>query len=287
MSFYFIVFEGYIVVKEVVMLKQSSLERKEFKHEELALMKKLDFNDIEIIQPDNLGQILIWTSKLAEYHHAQFVEFSHKLNIVDKIEEREEINNKINFYRKSRVLENHIKDFYLKKLLDQGKATVTGYIKHPIKQDTNYAVISYQGYHFVSFATPEIIEKFPLHFIDFVQSETPKTLADIHSDEAVLLSTVKNFITPFKEQYKKIKSKNKEIKEHNTVVHKIYIKIKNKEATLQKPTDSKPKESSPKSDEKITLPVKMKQVAIQQNIASQEKSITVIKKRKFALNKDK
>ena len=31
----------------------------------------------------------------------------------------------------------------------------------------------------------------------------------------------------------------------------------------------------------------MKQVAIQQNIASQEKSITVIKKRKFALNKDK
>ena len=52
------------MVKEVVMLKQSSLERKEFKHEELALMKKLDFNDIEIIQPDNLGQILIWTSKL-------------------------------------------------------------------------------------------------------------------------------------------------------------------------------------------------------------------------------
>ena len=102
------------MVNEVVMLKQSSLERKEFKHEELALMKKLDFNDIEIIQPDNLGQILIWTSKLAEYHHAQFVEFSHKLNIVDKIEEREEINNKINFYRKSRVLENHIKDFYLK-----------------------------------------------------------------------------------------------------------------------------------------------------------------------------
>ena len=99
MSFYFIVFEGYIVVKEVVMLKQSSLERKEFKHEELALMKKLDFNDIEIIQPDNLGQILIWTSKLAEYHHAKFVEFSQKLNIVDEIAEREEINNKIIFYR--------------------------------------------------------------------------------------------------------------------------------------------------------------------------------------------
>ncbi|MDD9322281.1 hypothetical protein M0O54_19620 [Acinetobacter lactucae] len=269
------------------MLKQSSLERKEFKHEELALLKKLDFNDIEMIKSDNLGQLLIWTSELAEYHHAQFVEFSHKLNIVDQIEEREEINKKITFYRKSRISENHIKDFYLKKLLDQGDATVKGYIKHPIKQDTNYAVISYQGYHFVSFATPEIIEKFPLHFIDFVQSEAPKTLADIHPDEALLLLTVQNFIRPFKEQYKKIKSKNKEIKEHNTVVYKIYIKIKKKEATLQKPTGSKPQESSPKPIEKSAVPVKMKQVTIQQNIASQEKPITVIKKRKFALIKDK
>jgi hypothetical protein len=89
------------------------------------------------------------------------------------------------------LLENQIKDFYLKKLLDQGEATVKGYIKHPIKQDTKYAVISYQGYDFVSFATPEIIEKFPLNFIDFVQIEAPKTLADIHPDEALLLSTIK------------------------------------------------------------------------------------------------
>ena len=184
------------------------------------------------------------------------------------------------------MLENHIKDFYLKKLLDQGKATVTGYIKHPIKQDTNYAVISYQGYNFISFATPEIIEKFPLHFIDFVQSEAPKTLVDIHSDEALLLSTVQNFIRPFKEQYKKIKSKNKEIKEHNKVVYKIYIKIKKKEATLQKSTGSKPQESNPKPIENSAVPVE-KQVAIQKNMAPQEKAITVIKKRKFALNKDK
>ena len=99
MSFYYS-FEGYIVVNEVVMLKQSSLERKEFKHEELALMKKLDFNDIEIIQPDNLGQILIWTSKLAEYHHAQFVEFSHKLNIVDKIEEEKRLTIRLIFIEK-------------------------------------------------------------------------------------------------------------------------------------------------------------------------------------------
>jgi hypothetical protein len=276
-----------VKVKEVVMLKRSSLERKEFKQEELALMKKLDLNDIEIIKSDNLAQLLIWTSELAEYHHAQFIEFSHKLDHVDEIEEREDINKKIIFYRKSRFSENHIKDFYLKKLLDQGEATVRGYIKHPIKQDTKYAVISYHGYDFISFATPEIIEKFPLNFIDFMQMEAPKTLADIHPDEALLLSTIKDFIKPFKEQYKKIKSKNREIKEHNVVVHAIYIKIKNKEATLQKPTDSKPKESSPKSTENSAEPVEMKQVVIQKNIVPQEKPITVIKKRKFALNKDK
>ncbi|MFW1825266.1 hypothetical protein ACG9WU_18940, partial [Acinetobacter baumannii] len=64
-----------------------------------------------------------------------------------------------------------------------------------------YAVISYHGYDFISFATPEIIEKFPLNFIDFVQMEAPKTLADIHPDEALLLSSIKDFIKPFKEQY--------------------------------------------------------------------------------------
>ena len=65
--------------------------------------------------------------------------------------------------------------------------------------------------------------------------------------------------------------KNREIKEHNTVAHEIYIKIKNKEATLQKPTDSKPKESSPKTNENSVVPVEMKQVAIQK-IWAQKKS---------------
>ena len=269
------------------MLKRSSLQRKEFKQEELALMKKLDLNDIEIIKSDNLAQLLIWTSELAQHNHAQFIEFSNRLENVDEIEEREEINKKITFYRNSAFSENQIKDFYLKKLLDQGEATVRGYIKHRIKPDMKYAVISYHGYDFISFATPEIIEKFPLNFIDFVQMEAPKTLADIHPDEALLLSSIKDFIKPFKEQYKKITSKNRDIKEHNAVVHEIYIKIKNKEATLQKSTDSKPKESSPKSTENSAVPVEMKQVAIQKNMAPLEKPITVIKKRKFALNKEK
>ena len=271
------------------MLQRSSLERKEFKEDELKLIKKFDVKNLAVIFPENLNQLLIWTSELAQHNHAQFIEFSNKLGLMaeDNVEEREEINKKIKFYRNSAFEENQIKDFYLKKLLDQGEATVRGYIKHPIKQDTKYAVISYHGYDFISFATPEIIEKFPLNFIDFMQMEAPKTLADIHPDEALLLSTIKDFIKPFKEQYKKIKSKNREIKEHNVVVHAIYIKIKNKEATLQKPTDSKPKESSPKSTENSAVPLEMKQVAIQKNMAPQEKPITVIKKRKFALNKDK
>ena len=71
------------------MLKRSSLQKKEFKHEELVLMKKLDFNDIEIIKSDNLAQLLIWTSELAQHNHAQFIEFSNKLENIDEIEERE------------------------------------------------------------------------------------------------------------------------------------------------------------------------------------------------------
>ena len=82
------------------MLKRSSLERKEFKQEELTLMKKLDFNHIEIIKSDNLAQLLIWTSELAQHNHAQFIEFSNKLENIDEIEEREEINKKINFIGK-------------------------------------------------------------------------------------------------------------------------------------------------------------------------------------------
>ena len=79
------------------MLKRSSLERKEFKQEELTLMKKLDFNHIEIIKSDNLAQLLIWTSELAQHNHAQFIEFSNKLGLMaeDNVEEREEINKKI------------------------------------------------------------------------------------------------------------------------------------------------------------------------------------------------
>ena len=50
------------------MLKQSSLERTEFKEEELAPIKKLDLNDLKVPMPKNLDQLLIWTSELAQYN---------------------------------------------------------------------------------------------------------------------------------------------------------------------------------------------------------------------------
>ena len=49
------------------MLKKSSLERDKFKKEELTLLQKLDVNDISITMPENLAQLLIWTSDLAQY----------------------------------------------------------------------------------------------------------------------------------------------------------------------------------------------------------------------------
>ncbi|WP_180006234.1 hypothetical protein [Acinetobacter sp. YH12237] len=271
------------------MLNRASLERKEFKEEELAPIKKLDLNDLKVPMPKNLDQLLIWTSELAQYNHAQFLDQAEQLKLVDEdnLEEQTAINQKIRFYRGNALIENQIKDFYLKKLLEQGEATVKGYIKSPTKKNTRYAVISYHDYDFVSFATPEILSKFPADLINFVQKESPKTLADIYSEEAILLSAIKKFIKPFKEQYKKLSDKNREIKEHNTVAHEIFIKIKNKEATLQKSIDLTVKESSPKSTENSAVPVEMKQIAIQKNMAPQEKPITVIKKRKFALNKDK
>ena len=66
------------------MLKQSSLERTEFKEEELAPIKKLDLNDLKVPMPKNLDQLLIWTSELAQYNYAQFIDQSEQLKLVDE-----------------------------------------------------------------------------------------------------------------------------------------------------------------------------------------------------------
>ncbi|CAP02951.1 hypothetical protein ABSDF_p20008 (plasmid) [Acinetobacter baumannii SDF] len=256
------------------MLDKKSVHRKTFKQEELILIKKLDLNETTVAMPENLFQLLIWTSDLAQHNHALFIQNKNELELVGENDQnkKQELTDKINFYKKNALIENQTKDFYLNKLLNQGDLAVKGYIQHPTRTQTKYAIIPYQGYDFITFATREIIEKFPIHFIDFKNEGAPQTLEDIHADTEELLSKVKDFVKSFREKYKEAVKKNKLIKEHNAAVHEIYIKIKNGEAKLIKDVA----EEVPRVEE--TAPI--------QTVNSNEKPIKVIKKRKFALVKN-
>ncbi|WP_040331208.1 hypothetical protein [Acinetobacter rudis] len=256
------------------MLTYTSLLQKEFNQEELTLMKRLDLSNIPITMPENLAQILIWTSKLAQYHHALFIQSSQKLELITENDKnkKQELNDLIKLYRKTGFVENQTKDFYLNKLLNQGEVVVQGYIQHPSKKQTKYAIIPYHGYDFITLATPNIVAKFPLHYIEIKKESIPQALTDIHLDEEELLSTVKDFVKSFRKLYKECVSKNELIKEHNTIVHKIYVKIKNGEVKLIK------------QDIPIAVPKVMKTATTQ---PINKKSFKVIKKRKFPLLKDK
>jgi hypothetical protein len=258
------------------MLTYTSLLRKEFNQEELSLMKKLYLSNTPITMPENLAQILIWTSKLAQYHHALFIQSSQKLEriVENDNNKKQELYDLIKLYRKTAFVENQTKDFYLNKLLNQGEVVVQGYIQHPSKKQTKYAIIPYHGYDFITLATPNIVAKFPLHYIEIKKESIPQALTDIHLDEEELLSTVKDFVKSFRKLYKECVSKNELIKEHNTIVHKIYVKIKNGEVKLIK------------QDIPIAVPKVMK-TATTQPINKNKKSFKVIKKRKFPLLKDK
>ncbi|EPF73982.1 hypothetical protein F945_01861 [Acinetobacter rudis CIP 110305] len=237
-------------------------------------MKRLDLSNIPITMPENLAQILIWTSKLAQYHHALFIQSSQKLELITENDKnkKQELNDLIKLYRKTGFVENQTKDFYLNKLLNQGEVVVQGYIQHPSKKQTKYAIIPYHGYDFITLATPNIVAKFPLHYIEIKKESIPQALTDIHLDEEELLSTVKDFVKSFRKLYKECVSKNELIKEHNTIVHKIYVKIKNGEVKLIK------------QDIPIAVPKVMKTATTQ---PINKKSFKVIKKRKFPLLKDK
>ncbi|WP_111812659.1 hypothetical protein [Acinetobacter soli] len=263
------------------MLTYTSLLQKEFNQEELTLMKRLDLSNIPITMPENLAQILIWTSELAQYHHALFIQSSQKLELISENDKnkKQELNDLIKLYRKTAFVENQTKDFYLNKLLNQGEVVVQGYIQHPSKVQTSkvqtkYAIIPYHGYDFIPLATPKIVAKFPLHFIEIKKESIPQALTDIHMDEEELLSTVKDFVRSFRKLYKECASKNELIKEHNTTVHKIYVKIKNGEAKLIK------------QDIPIAIP-KVVKTATTHPINSNKKPFKVIKKRKFTLLKYK
>lgn len=270
------------------MLTYSSLLRKEFNQEELTLIKKLDLSNIPITMPENLVQLLIWTSELAQYHHALFIQSSQKLELIPENDKnkKQELNNLISFYRKTAFVENQTKDFYLKKLLNQDDVVVQGYIKHLSRTQKKYAIIPYHGYDFITLANSEIIAKFPVHFIEIKKENIPQALTDIHADEKELLSTVKDFVKSFRKLYKECMSKNELIKEHNTVVHKIYVKIKNGEAKLIKTVIKRVKQDVPPPKEKVAVP-KVVKTATTQPINSDTKPIKVSKKRKFPLVKDK
>ena len=271
-----------------MMLKHSSLQRKKFSQEELTLVNKLDLTNIPVAMPENLVQLMIWTSELAQHNHALFIQHKNELVLLNENDQdkKQELNEKIKFYRKNSLIENQTKDFYLNRLLNQGDVVVKGYIQHPIKTQTKYAIIPYHGYNFVTFATRDIIVKFPIHLIEYKQESAPKTLADIHADEEELLSAVKDFVKPFRTEYKKWVNKNKLIKEHNAVVHETYIKIKNGEAELIKDVAEEVKQEVPKIKEKIAV-LKVEETVPIQAVNGNEKPIMVIKKRKFVLVKDK
>ena len=79
------------------MLKKSSLDRKKFKKEELILLQKLDLNDISVVMPENLAQLLIWTSELARHNHALLIQNLNELKLVDESDnnKKQELNEKI------------------------------------------------------------------------------------------------------------------------------------------------------------------------------------------------
>ena len=112
-----------------------------------------------------------------------------------------------------------------------------------------------------------------------------ETLAEIHADEEELLSAVKDFVKAFRKQFNQWAKKNKAIKENNSVVQEIYRRINNGKAELIKDVVAEVKKDIPPK-EKIAVP-KVEETAPIQAVNSNEKPITVIKKRKFALVKDK
>ena len=99
------------------MLDKTSVHRKKFKQEELILIKKIDLNEITVAMPENLAQLLIWTSQLAQHDHALLIQKMHELKLIDDNDKnkKQELNEQINFYRKNSIVENQTKDFYLNK----------------------------------------------------------------------------------------------------------------------------------------------------------------------------
>ncbi|MBF7699266.1 hypothetical protein [Acinetobacter pollinis] len=266
------------------MLNKESLKRTSFSQEELVYLKPKNWLNTSVPVPENIDQLLIWTSELAQYYYNFSIEHYREVEATENSNKDQSEERDLDYYRKRSFVANQTKDFYLNKLLDQGKAIVKGYIKHPIKEEVKYAVIHYNNYDFISFATDKITDKFPIHIIDFERKQPPRTLEEISENKEDFLLAVNEFIGIFRVQYKKTARYNKSIKEHNAVVNEIYVKIKNGDAEIIKIIEEKTK------IEEIT-PIQTKELAPPKEekpkpIISNKNGITVIKKRKFNLVKD-
>lgn len=264
------------------MLNKQSLKRTSFSQEELVYLKPKNWLNTSAPMPENIGQLLIWTSELAQYYYNFPIEHYRELEATENSNKDQSEERDLDYYRKRSFVANQTKDFYLNKLLDQDKAVVKGYIKHPIREEVKYAVIHYNNYDFVTFATDKITDKFPIHIIDFEPKEPPKTLESISENKEELLLSVKEFIGIFRIQYKKTVRYNKSIKEHNSVVNEICGKIKNGDAEIIKTIEEKTEEVTPIKTKELAPPKEEKPKPIMSN----KKGITVIKKRKFNLVKD-
>ncbi|MGQ0756761.1 hypothetical protein ACT43E_20830 (plasmid) [Acinetobacter baumannii] len=257
------------------MLKKSDLNRREFKDSELLPIGKIDKDSMELEIPDNLPQLLIWIADLSQYHHFVVIRLRNELesSAENEVHNRDEILNSLSFHNRKANTYNNIKDAYLRLLLNQDVVSVRGYITSPNNDAKKYAVIRYHDYDFVTLATSEIEQKFPVRILESFNPEKVKTLTEIGLDEESQ-NLINAFVTYYRGRCKWRINRNRAIHEHNIVAEKIRQRMRERQKALPTPPIKK---ASADEAPRQTIPEKAAQ--------SSKKPITVIKKRKFTLAK--
>lgn len=258
------------------MLSNKSLERTAFTEDELIVLPRPQFKDININLPNNLEQHLVWVDGLGQYNYSQYLKLNQdllKLTMDDPAYTA--IEKSVNHYLHQSYKANRAKDFYLKKLIDKRQAEILGYIKHPNTENNYYAVVLFGTSKYLIAANNDILSKYEIELIDF-SNKIPQSIAEIHTDEKELRACVGKLIRAYLDIIKDYKEKKQTIHEHNRIINEIYRRRKK---GLVKIIDAKSKQ---KEVEKMTVTPP----TVTQTIIQNEKPIPVIKKRKFTLNKD-
>jgi hypothetical protein len=141
--------------------------------------------------------------KALENHQEQQIEsdlykyeeckIENRLENLEDQAQREKLIDRLNWLKNTIKRENNVKDYYLIQLLNNGDAFINGYIQHPIKEKNIYAIVSYEGHDFVTFANNAMIKALPIHFIEFHQ-EPIKDLKDVCEDVKLLLDETSQFV---------------------------------------------------------------------------------------------